>query len=332
MVANGKVDLSFAMNHSFFLADSVGKHVAELRTIMPFFRRFLFFYVPHDNPETYFSTKTSFINKVIGIEQLNGETQINLQGTLDMAKTEKNYRFSIDTTYDVYHFWGTAYSDKHREFIEKGWKRLSLDESWIRFIDVNNPYLRPVSIPSIPTLETGDEIRTIYSEVIMIGSAKLGESAVMELARTIYESKVHLLNHDRMFSTMDEQYNTLDLLFPIHTGANLYLNRHSPTFLERYSDALAFLFTMLAFIYGGIQTVRNSILKRNKEQVDRYLMEFLAIKEGLEIDDATRVKKYDELLHKLAQKMTDEKLQTSEFHVLAMLIQTELTCHKLGNP
>jgi TRAP-type uncharacterized transport system substrate-binding protein len=329
MVANGEADLSLVMNHSVFLADSAGKNVAALRTIMPLFRRFLFFYVPPDNSESFLSTKTSFKNKVIGVEYQTGETQINLQRTLTMAQTEENYRFSSDTTYDVYHFWGTAYSTKHRELIERGWKRLSLEDAWIRFIDVNNPYLQPVSIPPIPTLETTLEIKTLYSETILIGSNKLGETAVMDLTRYIYENKVHLLNCDRMFSTMDERYDTRDLLFPVHTGANLYLKRDSPTFLERYSDALAFLATVLASIYAGIQAMRNSISKRKKEQVDQYFIEFLAIKEDLEMDKATRLEKYDKLLHKLIQKMTEEKLQMSDFHILAILIQTELTHHKL---
>jgi hypothetical protein len=180
-------------------------------------------------------------------------------------------------------------------------------------------------------MEDVDEVRTLYTDSVLLGSTKLGSNAALLLTSAIYRNRTHLLNFDRMFSSMDERFDKKDMLFPLHAGAEDYMNKDNPSFLERYSDALALLVTLIAFIYAAIQTVRNQISKRHKDQVDKYFTEFLSIKENKSFDKATQIEQYDLLFHKLLLKMTEEKLETSDFHILSRLIQTELTNVNLSN-
>ncbi|MEL7003674.1 MAG: hypothetical protein AAFN93_13205 [Bacteroidota bacterium] len=115
------------------------------------------------------------------------------------------------------------------------------------------------------------------------------------------------------------------MLYPLHAGTDAFLRRDEPSFLERYADALALILSILAIIYGGIQTARNAFLRKRKDQVDMYFIEFLNIRESSNENNRAIVERYDALLHKVLIQMTNEKLDKNDFHILSRLIQQELT-------
>ena len=133
------------------------------------------------------------------------------------------------------------------------------------------------------------------------------------------------MREDIMYRNIQENFDQQSLLFPIHEGTASFIRRDQPNFFERYADTIALVFSILALLYGGIQTIRNTIAKRKKDQVDKYFLEFLEIRQDKEIKLEQKVKLLDNLFQRAVEQMTNEKLEKSDFHILSRLIQQELT-------
>lgn len=322
MVSNGTADLTFVLNHSMFIPGELGEHSGKLRTILPLCTRLMFFF-GQEGLESQ-SIHEEFRNKTIGVEVAKGETETNLREMFRLGAID-SVSFSDNTRPDLIHFWGTFYGERAKRLQQQGWESISLDDDWIEFLLLNNPALRKFTLPGIPGMESHHMLNTVATETLLVGSSHLGENAVHELSQYIFQHRLKLLGYDRMYLAVNEHFDQETLLYPLHAGTDAYLRRDEPSFLERYSDALALFVSILAIIYGGIQAAKNRLAQRKKDQVDIYFIDFLKIKEATELDSDTKEQRYDELLHKILLQMTDEKLDKSDFHILSRLIQQELT-------
>ena len=258
-VIDDKADLCFFMNKSFYIAESIGLKTSRLRTVLPLFRRSMFFYIKKDSRIAAISPGIDFRNKTIGVEVANGEAEIGLQHMLDMALVEPNYKFGYDSTCSIYNIWDENYSPKHLQMLANGWQCVSLDKNWIKFISINNPALLPITIPAIPDKAGSKEINTVYSETLLLASTNLSESAVLKLTEYIFQNKAHFISTDKMYATIDENYDKTNLLFAQHDGADAYSRRNNPSFLERYSGTLALFASFIAFSYATVISVRGRI-------------------------------------------------------------------------
>ena len=153
----------------------------------------------------------------------------------------------------------------------------------------------------------------------------IGENSIYELANVILQNKLELVHNDIMYQSIGESFDQTALLFPLHVGTTSYLRREQPTFLEKYADAIALILSIAAVIFGAVQAIRNHLARRRKEQVDRYLLDFLEIRSAKELAVDQKVKRLDGLFQRAVEQMTDEKLDKSDFHILSRLIQQELT-------
>jgi len=151
---------------------------------------------------------------------------------------------------------------------------------------------------------------------------------VYELAYTIFQNKLELFHNDIMYRAIQEDFDKQGLLYPLHEGTTAFLNREQPTFLERYADIIALTFSVIAVIYGTIQTIRNRIARRKKDRIDLYFLDFLDIRSNKSTTVTEKVKLLDSLFHRSVEQMTNEKLEKSDFHILSRLIQQELTILK----
>jgi len=330
LVADNKADLCLLMNKSIFIADSLGTNAAQLRTVLPLFRRSMFFYVKKDSVAAAISPGISFRNRTIGVEIKNGETEFGLQGMLDRIQVEKNYLFTTDTNCNVIHFWDENYSPKQLQLMSSGWQSISISENWIKQIEINNPALKAITIPAIPDKQGSRDVNTLYTETLLLASTNLGVNAVYKLTKDIYQNKAPLINTDKMYATMNENFDRTNLLFSLHDGADAYLRRDNPTFLERYKDNIAFFASLILFTYAMWQTVRSRILLAKKNRVDKYFIEFLSIKEKFETDKKTQTSLYDNLFKNVLTALTEEKMAIADFHILSRLIQQEQLYIRLG--
>jgi TRAP-type uncharacterized transport system substrate-binding protein len=324
MVSMGEADLTFINNHSNEISKKLGVKAGELRTVMPLATRLFFAFSKNALPDTA-TAKELFENKRIGIELLNGEEQMNIERFFTRTKIDGTRVVAVNDNPDVIIFWGTFYGQRVAKYLEQGWYPFSFKENWIEFLTLNDPALRPFTLPAVPGQDKSIRIHTLATESVLVANQTLGENAIYELAQVVFQHKLELMNADLMYRSIDESFDQKTLLFPLHEGTVSYLRRDQPTFFERYADTIALVLSILAVMYGAIQTIRNTIARRKKEQVDMYFLDFLEIRSDKSMTLDQKVRRLDGLFQRAVEQMTNEKLEKSDFHILSRLIQQELT-------
>ena len=328
LVAQGKADLTFIMNHSNFIPEKLGSESAKLRTICPMYERLLFLFSKQPVEDTLNAGKL-LEGKSVGIEVLGGETHANLLDMLNSGKIDNVKIMSREENPDLIHFWGTYYGPRATQLLENGWREVSLSPSWTNFIALNDPALNPYVLPAIPGVEGSKNLNTISAQTLLVGNSNLNEKAIFELSRYIYQHKLDLMKYDLMYRSINEVFNISELLYPLHEGTNDFFRRHQPSFVERNADILALLFSFSLVLLGLIQAIRNRIRRRKKERIDLYFLEFLDVR-SKEINKAEMIELLDDLLKRSLVQMTAEKMDKNDFHIFSRLIQQEISNIRIG--
>lgn len=326
MVAQGKADLTFIMNHSDFIPIELGVDAGKLRTICPLFERLFFLFSKYPVSDSL-NARELLAGKKIGIEVLNGETHSNLKKLISSGEIENVSIVRKDQDPDLIHFWGTYYGPRATELIENNWKEVSLDDAWVNFITLNEPALKPFYLPAIPGLEGSKNLSTFSGQTFLIGNSQLGEKAVFKLSTYIFQHKLELMGYDLMYRSVNERVDLSSFLYPLHRGTDAYFRRGQPTFIERYAELMAVGISIGAVLFGAFQAIRNRMMSKKKERIDQYFLEFLEIRSD-SIDNAKKTSLLDNLLQRALIQMTNEKLDKLDFYIFSRMVQQELSSLK----
>ena len=68
--------------------------------------------------------------------------------------------------------------------------------------------------------------------------------------------------------------------------------------------------------------------RSRKNKIDKYFIEFLSIKSNVHADKASQTTLYNQLFDRVLMNMTEEKMESSDFHIMSRLIQNELVIIK----
>lgn len=324
MVAEGKADLTLINNQSTTVTLKLGEQASQLRSIMPITSRILF--VLTKEPLLDSATALDlFENKRVGIEFLGGETHLTIKRFLSAAKVHPAKFEIYNDSSDVVIFWGRPYGERSAQWSAKGFHPYTFRQNFVNFIMLNDPAIRPFTLPALPGDKDAIIMHTLATDVILVGNKDLGENATYLLANVIYQNKVDLIHKDIMYRSIREGFNKETLLFPLHQGTFSYLLRDQPTFFERYAESLALGLSVLAVFYGVIQAIQGKLRRNKKERIDIYFLEFLEIRSSKDITLDERVKKLDDLFQRAVIQLTNERLDKGDFHILSRLVQQDLT-------
>ena len=229
---------------------------------------------------------------------------------------------------DFFHFWGTYDGKRAQNSVNKNWTPISIDQKLQEHLLAYYPSLTRFTLPAFPGQPGSTPIRTLSSQTLLICNASLSEKTVYDLSEYIYRHKLELMGYDRMYFSINEAFNTSRLLYPLHRGTDAYLRRDEPSFLERYADAIALVITLIALVFGAIQTLRNYFAARQKVRLRQYFSSFLKINEGRHVTEEERVRQLNALLRETLTRVTDGKLDKNDFHIFSHLIHQELALLK----
>lgn len=322
LVAQGKADLTFIMNHSDFIPDQLNSNAGQIRTICPIFQRLFFLFSKQklSGPSNF---RELLEGKRIGIEVLGGETHSGLSNLLASSQLEGVGIVGKEEESDFFHFWGTYYGPRATLLIEQGWEEVTFDSEWIDFVTLNDPALNSFVLPAIPGVEGSKSLNTLSVQTLLVTNTELGDNAIYQLSQYIYQHRLELMRFDVMYRYISEGFDVSQLLFPLHAGTDAYFRRDQPSFFERYAEVLALIFSVGALLYGGLQALRSRILRKKKERIDHYFLDFLEIR-SRRISQEEKISHLDELLQKALVQMTAEKLAITDFHIFSRLVQQEL--------
>jgi hypothetical protein len=144
----------------------------------------------------------------------------------------------------------------------KNYEGSSLDAFSIKY-----PQAYPMVIPKyLYNAKPEKPIFTLGIRDLLVCHEDMSESVVYDIVQVISEKRNLLMQRDRNYNLLpyldEEKYR---LSFPLHDGTRSYLNREKPSFLERYAEVIALVFSITVLAGGYIaEKVQDVILKRKK--------------------------------------------------------------------
>ncbi|TWU04617.1 TAXI family TRAP transporter solute-binding subunit [Stieleria varia] len=149
------------------------------------------------------------------------------------------------------------------------------------------------------------------------------------VARTIVESIVTqravIMRQHHEARDISEQFDSDDVQFPIHYGAMAYFQRLRPSFLERYSEPMAFLLSLILAFCGLVAGLNKWLSVRKKNRVDRYYVRLDGLLTELNSGETHRLDAIENELiamrHEAVRELVDEKLMADDsFQIFQSLL------------
>lgn len=201
------------------------------------------------------------------------------------------------------------------------------------------PSMSPTIIPAGTYKVSGNEqtLLTIAVDTLLVTHRDMPVPQAYQLTRTLLEEKQRLMAiSPELFSAITEDFDPMDLSFPLHPGARRYLERDEPGLLERYAETIN-LFVYLAFLIAtGLFALARWRARRSRDRIDRFYLQVLGIQEriGWEADSTLLAE-----LHALEQtafgSLINNKLSADEsfriFTDLVSRVRSELTMSGRGH-
>jgi hypothetical protein len=182
------------------------------------------------------------------------------------------------------------------------------------------PLAKPFIIPTNIFSDLPEEpVLTIAIDAVLLTRENVAKQVVFNFVETLLNTKQYLVvdMNNRILSQITEQFDPLKLRFPLHKGAKDYLERNRPTFLERYSESLGFLFSLMVAFIGGITTFARWNRRRKKDRIDTFYQGVMNIETRIrdlktEADCQLTIQELKHLRQNAFEHLIDEKLTADE--------------------
>ncbi|MDX2305455.1 MAG: TAXI family TRAP transporter solute-binding subunit [Microscillaceae bacterium] len=334
----GKADLALAQN-DVPIANSTG----DLRTMLPLYPQ-LFFILYADSLKPS-SLRELIVGRNIAIGPKSGGTANFAQHFLELMGIDASEYTLVYTSYKEntvsertpVSITVTAFNNERiiQMLAENKAKIWSLDDpenlgkgSLVEGFCMQYPYARPFIIPR-NTFQTHPEqpVLTLALDNVLLVHKSVDKHVVFDLVGTILGNKEILVQKDALYNFIHDDFDKESLQFPLHEGVKDYLDRHQPSFYERYADLLALSLTLTTILVGGISTLISWNKRRKKERIDQYYQKVIQIENKLKnSQNISELHQGIEGLNQLRQKafaqLMNEKLQADDsFRIFITLIQ-----------
>ncbi len=342
MLAQGAVDLAISQNDVIF---PPSRESAEptIRSIMPLYSNIFFLIYDRDLQPRSLPDLVS--GRLVSMGPRNS-------GTARFTKTLFR-EFGIDTTEYSPHYTDfhanqlndsikvccalTGFSNPRIQEMLRGRGRLfSLGDyqlvgkgSTIDGFCRKMPTAKPYIIPRHLYADTPqDPILTAAVDAVLLTHKDMNAHTVYHIIQSLTETKQFFAvqNNDMLLSEINADFSPARMLFPLHPGALQYIYRNRPSFLERYAEVLALVFSIMIAFVGAARAVTNWRSHQKKDRIDVYYAEVLAIQKQArrcQSPDLCRtfVNQLLDIREQAFQQLIDERLSADEsFRIFVQLL------------
>jgi len=182
-----------------------------------------------------------------------------------------------------------------------------------------NPSLRPFIVPMRTYGDLNPEpLLTVAVDELLVARESLEDTAAYDLVREYFRLRpVLAASRPAVFSGITEDFDATRFRLPLHPGANAYLDRDAPGWLERYSGVGEVLVTTLVALVSGTFAAVNIYRIRRKNRIDVFYNRVFAIVDGLPegagpADRASAIDRINALKREAFAKLVGEKLAANE--------------------
>lgn len=137
-------------------------------------------------------------------------------------------------------------------------------------IRLDAPYL---SAAAIPERAYGEEppqpVGTIAVHALLVARADLDEDLAYAITESMFSHRLELSSHNRLLAQLSERFDPAVSPYAVHPGADRFLRREEPTFVQRYNGEIGLALTVGAILWSGIAGLRawRSNAQRNRVEV-----------------------------------------------------------------
>jgi TRAP-type uncharacterized transport system substrate-binding protein len=189
-------------------------------------------------------------------------------------------------------------------------------------------------------------VLTIKIDAILVCRADLDKDVVYSIVSTIAENNQDLKNINPLLFNVSGDFDPRKLNFAVHPGAKGFLDRYSPTFLEKYADVFSVIISVFVALASSLYTFSQWQKTRKKNKIDIYYKELLRLRGQVPAANSIEdIKALEETIKTTQEETIDlvvkEKLMADEsfsiFLNLSKIIMDEIyrkkvALEKLGAP
>lgn len=177
--------------------------------------------------------------------------------------------------------------------------------TWVEGLAYRYPRLRPFVIPAglYPGFNDGPVLTLAIPSILVVHNT-LPDASAYRVAKLLEQFKNSFISvYPLAANNISNERMSRSSNIPMHPGAQRFVDRDEPTFLERYAELLAFLVTLIvALTSAGVWAMRVRGQSK-KDRLDRYYARLVEVRQSLH-DGSVEASVIDEIVQ-LQNDVTD---------------------------
>lgn len=226
----------------------------------------------------------------------------------------------------------------------QGYKLYSFNDptSTANFADaicLQHPQFQPYILPQgVYGNFTPSSVQTVSVAAVLVGRANLSKEFVFELIEELQEHKQEIAQINPLLHQFSGDFDPHMLTFTLHEGARQYLDRYSPSFLEKNADLIGIALSIALALASASFSISRWQKTKKKDKIDIYYNKLIELRK--KISESPTLEEIHALDHELKAiqeetigLVTSEKLLADEsfsiFLELSRFIRDEI--HRKGD-
>ncbi|GEM_PF-5208041 len=170
-----------------------------------------------------------------------------------------------------------------------------------------------------------EPVFTLAVHELLISKSDLASQVIYDLIETIHQHHVVPIFESSNSYTFQVNHQDINLSFPFHTGTIDYINRDQPSFIERYSEFMGFILSVMIVLFGFGASLKATMNQKKKDRMDEYYHELLELKEQVqELPSDVLRQKLGDMQKVVFDLLIKEKLSANNEFVIFMMLWDEL--------
>ncbi len=132
-------------------------------------------------------------------------------------------------------------------------------------------------------------IVTVKVDAILVCRTDLDPTFVYNTIQTLSEHNQDLKNINPLLYRFSSDFDPRQLSFTLHPGSRKYLDRHEPSFFERYAELMGVIVTILVALASTLYTITQWQLQKKKNKIDVYYQRLVSIRKRTQVAESTEV-------------------------------------------
>lgn len=188
---------------------------------------------------------------------------------------------------------------------------------------------------------TKTAILTIKVDAILVCRTDLDPSYVFSVIQVLTENREELQNINPLLYHFSSEFDARKLSFALHAGSRAYLDRHEPTFVERYAELTGVIVSIILALGSTLYSIGKWQEQKKKNKIDVYYQKLILIRKktqeasSMEALLALKVDLQD-TQERAIDLVTKEKLLADESFViflnLSKIVTDEIDKRQLSMP